>query len=436
MVVVRSMELTQKKTSASFKQLDGVLRTMDPTTGERKSLSHKCTELDKQVPQLMGVSRAILEHVLFCHQEDASWPLMEGAVLKKRFDAIFDSTRYTKAIETLRKKEKAYISQAKDHKATLAGLNSHKHAAKGFRKELDDLQEVMEEIEDTKSELRKEMADTDAQIEKYQGILDQVDSLEEEIKNRDEQLCRQEAVVEKQREMLEEDLTKTNSIADLQYKLRDFDRTMSSQSAELHDLEDQQTRLLRDIEKLRQQEIKLSNDLTKHTIAKEEQEKRLRKRYTLMEEIAQTHSLDLELSQTQADQSFAASMTASMISHQPGLSQESLISITAEDMRGFFEALEKKEEEQRSKLEAHKRRSKAVDDEMQKVIQDLNGKKEVIKNGECLSYSVPWLSGTASALTLFEQIYRASGGRGTNCKPSRPSYLEKFLLTRVSARAT
>lgn len=82
MVVVRSMELTQKKTKATFKQLDGVLRTMDPDTGEKVSMSHKCTELDKQIPQLLGVSRAILEHVIFCHQEDASWPLQEGAVLK------------------------------------------------------------------------------------------------------------------------------------------------------------------------------------------------------------------------------------------------------------------------------------------------------------------------------------------------------------------
>jgi hypothetical protein len=31
--------------------------------------------------------------------EDASWPLQEGAVLKKRFDGIFDSTRYSKALE-------------------------------------------------------------------------------------------------------------------------------------------------------------------------------------------------------------------------------------------------------------------------------------------------------------------------------------------------
>ena len=31
-------------------------------------MSHKCGELDKQVPYLMGVSKAIMENVIFCHQ--------------------------------------------------------------------------------------------------------------------------------------------------------------------------------------------------------------------------------------------------------------------------------------------------------------------------------------------------------------------------------
>ena len=60
------MELTQKKGTSTFKQLDGVLYTIDPDTGKRSSLSHKCTDLDKQLPQSFGVSGAILEHAMFC----------------------------------------------------------------------------------------------------------------------------------------------------------------------------------------------------------------------------------------------------------------------------------------------------------------------------------------------------------------------------------
>jgi DNA repair protein RAD50 len=62
MVVVRSMEVVQKKTTATFKQLDGVLRATDDN-GQRQNMSHKCTELDRQIPMLLGVSKPIVS----CH---------------------------------------------------------------------------------------------------------------------------------------------------------------------------------------------------------------------------------------------------------------------------------------------------------------------------------------------------------------------------------
>ena len=93
-----------------FKALDSVLQTVD-SNGEKRSLSNKCSEVDKAVPELLGVSQvrvfeilktislcararkhprteakylhqtariiffqAILDHVIFCHQEESSWP--------------------------------------------------------------------------------------------------------------------------------------------------------------------------------------------------------------------------------------------------------------------------------------------------------------------------------------------------------------------------
>lgn len=40
--------------------------------------------------------QAILEHVVFVHQDDSTWPLGEPSTLKKRFDDIFAATKYTK----------------------------------------------------------------------------------------------------------------------------------------------------------------------------------------------------------------------------------------------------------------------------------------------------------------------------------------------------
>ena len=43
------------------------------------------------------VLQAVLENVIFVHQEDSNWPLADGQTLKKKFDDIFNATKYTKA---------------------------------------------------------------------------------------------------------------------------------------------------------------------------------------------------------------------------------------------------------------------------------------------------------------------------------------------------
>lgn len=50
--------------------------------------------MDAEIPHLLGVSKSVLENVIFCHQEDSYWPLAEPAALKKKFDDIFEATRY------------------------------------------------------------------------------------------------------------------------------------------------------------------------------------------------------------------------------------------------------------------------------------------------------------------------------------------------------
>uniref|UniRef100_A0AAY4ASU9 Zinc-hook domain-containing protein n=1 Tax=Denticeps clupeoides TaxID=299321 RepID=A0AAY4ASU9_9TELE len=62
--------------------------------GEKVSLSSKCAEIDREMITALGVSKAVLNHVIFCHQEESNWPLSEGKALKQKFDDIFSATRY------------------------------------------------------------------------------------------------------------------------------------------------------------------------------------------------------------------------------------------------------------------------------------------------------------------------------------------------------
>uniref|UniRef100_A0A914H4F5 Rad50/SbcC-type AAA domain-containing protein n=1 Tax=Globodera rostochiensis TaxID=31243 RepID=A0A914H4F5_GLORO len=71
--------------------------------GNLKSISSKICDFNKEMLNLLGVPKAVLEHVLFCHQEEANWPLSEPKELKVRFDAIFEVTKYVKALDNIKK---------------------------------------------------------------------------------------------------------------------------------------------------------------------------------------------------------------------------------------------------------------------------------------------------------------------------------------------
>jgi DNA repair protein RAD50 len=67
------VSVTPKKTE--FKTVETVLKTKG-LDGKMTSINHTCAEMDRQVynyllylkiPELFGVSKAVLENVIFCH---------------------------------------------------------------------------------------------------------------------------------------------------------------------------------------------------------------------------------------------------------------------------------------------------------------------------------------------------------------------------------
>ncbi|KAF1851516.1 uncharacterized protein K460DRAFT_36387 [Cucurbitaria berberidis CBS 394.84] len=100
MVATRNLQVTVKKTARSQKTLEGSLLMIKD--GEKHSISTRVAELDQIIPQYLGVSKAILENVIFCHQEDSLWPMSDPSTLKKKFDEIFEALKYTKAIDNIK----------------------------------------------------------------------------------------------------------------------------------------------------------------------------------------------------------------------------------------------------------------------------------------------------------------------------------------------
>jgi DNA repair protein RAD50 len=80
----------------SFTTLDATL-TLHMKDEKDKHLNQKCSDLSQAVPKLLGTSRALLENVIFCHQEDSNWPMGNAKDLQDKFNAIFMVMRYKKA---------------------------------------------------------------------------------------------------------------------------------------------------------------------------------------------------------------------------------------------------------------------------------------------------------------------------------------------------
>lgn len=142
MIITRTVQLTRKKgrngvMANTFKSLEGQLLIIQ--AGEKVSISSKNAELDAQTPIYLGASRAVLDFVLFCHQDDSLWPLSEASVLKKRFDDIFEASKYTKVLENLKVIRKDMAANIKLMEQSVDHLKLDKDRAEKVKSRLNGL---------------------------------------------------------------------------------------------------------------------------------------------------------------------------------------------------------------------------------------------------------------------------------------------------------
>ena len=150
MVATRSLQLTVKKTTRAQKTLDCQLLMVKD--GERTAISSRVAELDMILPQYLGVSKAILESVIFCHQDESLWPMSEPGPLKKRFDEIFEALKYTKAIDNLK-------ALRKNHNENLGQFKIMEQHAKNDKDKADKAEKRSQELSNEIEALRVELTD-------------------------------------------------------------------------------------------------------------------------------------------------------------------------------------------------------------------------------------------------------------------------------------
>lgn len=141
-VVSRQFQLTLKRVprgvgyKPEFKTLAQHIKRMDG--GNRGcTATYRCNDLNALLPEFMHVSKPILNNVIFVHQEESLWPLGDPKDLKKKFDEIFAATRYTKALDTIRKFRKDQAAELKTVGVELMHFEEKVQALEKVRAEVD-----------------------------------------------------------------------------------------------------------------------------------------------------------------------------------------------------------------------------------------------------------------------------------------------------------
>jgi DNA repair protein RAD50 len=71
----KNLSSTQKLKKLEFRTVETIISRYNSQNKIVSTITSKCINADNEIINAFGVSKAVLEHVIFCHQEDSNWPL-------------------------------------------------------------------------------------------------------------------------------------------------------------------------------------------------------------------------------------------------------------------------------------------------------------------------------------------------------------------------
>ncbi|OBR09981.1 DNA repair protein rad50 [Colletotrichum higginsianum IMI 349063] len=283
-VSTRSLQLTVKKNSRSLKTLEGSL--VYNNNGERTVISSRVAQMDEFIPRELGVSRAILDYVIFCHQDESLWPMSEPAALKKQFDQIFEAMRYTKAIDNLkvlRKKQGEELAKLK-----IFEEQDRINKEKGDRAEKRSmaLQNDIEESREKCNALTLEMEQLQEQIREKHEQANSYLNIVNDLKFKRDQLTYREGSIADIKMTLEE-LSEDDEY--LENALAQYEERMARYGEEANENKAQYAELQKDLNQSRRELSTKLAEQGKHQSDKDKYERQLQSRMQLVRDAAELH---------------------------------------------------------------------------------------------------------------------------------------------------
>lgn len=283
-VATRSLQLTVKKTTRSQKTLDCSLVVVN--NGERTTTSTRTAQLDEMIPERLGVSPAILDAVIFCHQDESLWPLSEPAALKKRFDEIFEALKYTKAIDNLKVLRKKQVEALGKLQNDSAHNKENKDRGERAEKRMKALQSEIEHSRETCETISAEMEETQERIRTTRETANSHLEIVHNLRNKREQLNYRESAVKELKETIEELSEDDDS---LESSLVHYEDRMLRLQDEAEQFRTQYNDLISAISQSRKDLSTKLSEQGKHQSDKENYERQLQTRMEVIQEAAQNY---------------------------------------------------------------------------------------------------------------------------------------------------
>lgn len=246
--------------------------------------------MDSELPLQLGVPKAILENVIFCHQEDSNWPFAESSVLKKKFDDIFDSKRYQGVLENIKVVRKEKTNEVNVGNARLEGLKADTLKAKKIRTTVTQMKQQLaaksESLQTIETKLERVQNDSGKLEDLFRTLNLTADQIQQIINKRD--------FFQSTLNSLETHITpRSESTEELQRMLSNHRSSQTATNQKKNQINEDKSKLERQLNKARQ-------DLAqKHTIMgrldanREEYERQIRSREELIEKINVDYNMSL-----------------------------------------------------------------------------------------------------------------------------------------------
>lgn len=240
------------------------------------------------MPQYLGVSKAILDSVIFCHQEESLWPLSEPAKLKKRFDEIFEALKYTRAIDDIKiiqkkKKEALKILEKEEEHAKL-----NKDRADKIMKQTTTLSDEIDILREKSDAKGREIKDATQKAERAWKMAEEAGHVVAQLKGK---RIAEQTKTESVNSLLENLIEMSDSDAELQQMLEQYEERVQKYQADLESQKAKYSEFRGQIDDCRAKVSSKERECGSYEAQQESHERQIKNREQLIKETARSHSI-------------------------------------------------------------------------------------------------------------------------------------------------